>query len=220
MTALILTSPKAMTNRLPGTPRLGILGEKLPLTSDRFTGNDGVLAGRITDAGLGGEPMEWRTTNAEALAVKSGRVEHTAAAGSYFTFIESPGPNARCMEVAVTVVSRPTGSVYLDLFRTAAGITPNVKYRITLAPNGTGLLTTAVTSEPVPGSEFTYAAGDRIAATVNTATNRVRVDVNGSPRFDIAHRPAQPITGNLFGFAGAAGSNAVLDDFALSEMTL
>lgn len=220
MSALILTSPKVMTNRLPGTPRLRVRGEKVVVTSDTFTAPDGQLAGRLSDAALGGERVVWKGTNPEALVVTSGRMSHTAAAGSYLGYIESPGAAAREMELAVTVVALPTGSVYLDLFRTAAGITPNVKYRVQLNPSGAGSVSAGPTAEVLPGSNFTFQAGDRIAVTVNTFTDRIKLAVNGVQRFELSWVPTAPVAGEIFGIAGAAKSGALLDNFMLSETVL
>lgn len=225
MVALILTSPQAMTAPLTDTPTLVFTGETRVLVSDTFNAGSGALNGRRADAGLGGQRLRWIESAPGSVAVTGGKAATTDLPGNYFAFVEVASSGEGEVEMSLTLTKLPTrGSLYLDMFRSGES-TASQKVRTIINSSGiTGVYMALplVAVDPLPNTQVTLSHGVRLAIRVNTKTRRVRVFTDGIEVASgtLPQPPSQLSSGVLFGFAGGENTEAVIDDFMLTETAL
>lgn len=90
---IVLQSRATIQNVLPGTPRLVTPG--MVITSDTFS-VDGPIAGRNTDAALGGIPMNWNITGGESatlIAADGGQLGFAGALVNEYVGFSDVGTN-------------------------------------------------------------------------------------------------------------------------------
>lgn len=225
--ALILTAPAALTNPLPDTPILPLVGDRLVLTSDGFSGPAGSFTGRTADAAMGGKALPWNSAGSgEILKIDgAGRAAgFSTAAGNFFNYIEAPAAMPREIELALTLVAKASAAsqFYVDLFRDNTNSATSRKLRMILTQTALVLVdSNAGASTTIPGTNIPTAAGDRITLGYNTRTGALKISVNGAPRAAVTFRPATPYTGTMFGFAGGADiAGLLLDSFSLTETVI
>lgn len=216
--ALIITAPSAMTAPLAGTPKLRLSGDRFILSSDGFSGASGTLAGRVSDAVLGGSPAVWQSASDAILTVNgSGSVVPNSTPGGFFNYIYSAGGPQREIEVSLKITTRFSTTLWLDLFRDVA----SRKMRLELASTGGSIVYSAsVDSAVVPNSRFSFADGDTVRFRYNTRTGKAQVWVNEAEVVSVVYVPPVPVTGGRFGIAGLASSTGALDNFVLAETIL
>lgn len=223
MSALIITAPQAMTAPLPGTPTLKLVGDKVVLTSDGFSGPAGGFAGRTADTSKGGSPLKWSTIGDTHVRIDgAGRAAAVGAVdGNWFHHFSLPGTGPRQVEVGFTLVSKTAAnSLFLDLFRDTT-TTASRRLRLTLTTTTATVVDMQGTSSTtVPGSGFAIANGDRLRISYNTKLGTIQIVVNDIPRAPLTYLPASPFTGTLFGIAGGDVTGAVMDDFTVTETLL
>lgn len=132
--SLILTAPTAMTAPLPDTPVLRLRGERYTFRSDTFTGAAATtLAGRTSDARLGGDREIWNTSQPAAFGTDGTRLVPGATdADSFASLTRPPG----VVEVSAVVSTLPVGGkIWLVAARDAvAG--PTNQVRADIDPDG------------------------------------------------------------------------------------
>jgi len=126
---------------IPGNPAPGSNLPKLPpslspITSDTFTGGDASdISGRMTDAVLGGSPLEWSSGPANSYAISGGRLVR----GSYTSGISGAALNVGSGPIRMTAVlgALTSTNLFLDLRKSepnlGATLTDCYRLRVTSA---------------------------------------------------------------------------------------
>lgn len=218
--ALILTSPGAMTAPLPGTPVMRLSGDRIILTSDGFSGS-GNLNGRLTDAALGGEQLDWGSVNTAAAASVSGGYArlNPASAATFFYFHTMPQAT-RAAEIGLTMRETFAPGLYVDLFRDVTSAPESSKLRMTLRPSTASsvMFASPEGNTEITGATFNAVPGDNVRMSYNIKTRALRVLVNDVVKVSLTYTPPKTITGLLAGIAGSAGATGSLDNFTLTEI--
>lgn len=146
---------------IPGNPAPGANLPKLPrpvtaITSDTFTGGDvSDIDGRMTDAALGGVPMEWSSGPANSYAISSGRLVR----GSANTGISGAALNVGTGNIRMTAVlgALPSTNLYLDIRKATPDLGAAVTscYRLRVSSTGT----VELQRKPVSGSADVISTG-------------------------------------------------------------
>lgn len=217
--ALILTAPAAMSAPLAGTPILRLPGDAITLTSDTFTGATATtLAGRYTDAGMGGSALPYQLMVADSYGIKNGTLVPGAGNLASAALVElAPRPRDLTASIRIRALDTAAGSTpsnYLQIRRSTVA-SPQSQIRVAFSAGNASLYTaTALVPELVAGSVTPITAGDVIA--IREYDGLVEMYKNGvlmkSAKFASGTFP-----GAYAGIASAAGASFALDDFKITE---
>lgn len=162
--ALILTAPQRIAKPLPNTPKLWLPGDRRVVTSDTFTGTTAnTLAGRSTDAKLGGVAESWSASVPAAFGVASGRLVPGALAQDSFAAVSRPSGS---VEVSTVIHSVTGGLIWLAAIRDALTGAAN-QARLAINTTTAIISITEGGANTTLGSAHAYTPGQRIAMRVD-----------------------------------------------------
>lgn len=215
--ALILTTPTTMTSPPPGTPKLQSSGDIEVITSDRFSGTDtSTIAGRLTDAGLGGEKLAWKTYGSAPISIAGGALLWGPASGTYFSYVDIQRVDVD-LTMSLKILALPaSGGPYFDIFRDAPDSSTATRLRAAITPAGAVSFShnTPAGSTPISGASLTISAGDTLGIRYNNRTGVLTTYKNGAVASTVT--TGRTYAGTLFGFAGVG----VSADMRIDDMTL
>lgn len=218
MSTLVFRSPQSMTSPLPGTPKLRIKGDVLPITSDSFnSGSAAALTARTADALLGGEKLAYTFLNPGGWAVAAGELRR-GGEGNSTAMVElpatrSPDVTASCTVQVLPAVSSPR--LYLTVRRDNPTGSPQSQVRLAINESAMTLnIYTAGVSETVVGSNTAIAPGDSVG--IREYNGLVQMLRNGAVAKEYRY-PAGTFTGNWAGFASGGTEPFSVDDFLVTE---
>lgn len=208
--ALVLTAPSAMSAPLKDTPILRIKGDRYIVTSDSFAGSDAAtLAGRFTDAALGGAAQGWAASVPAGFGVAAGRLVPGAQAADSFAAVPLP---TGTVEVAARVHKASANLIWLVACRDALAGAAN---QVRVAIDATGAqIVHMLAGYPSAGlgPKFPLTAGAEVRLKLEGKTATLSID---GTRMFVGDLPA-PCPGALCGIARSSTAT----DFSIDNFTV
>lgn len=215
--AIILTSPRSITTPPAGTPKLTIAGDVLTLTSDTFSGSTATtVAGRSTDALLGGSSMTWSSTAPTAFGISGGKLVPGSAPQTNVFTVQLSATRGPDVTTSIKVDSIPNATMYL-IARRDLQSSPTNQLRLVIG-SGTVALGATVGGAVVDpaNSSFSYVAGDVLGLRENAGV--VEMLKNGVVQKTFSGLGT--FTGHYAGISCGAGATSFsLDDFKVVSVS-